>query len=201
MLPVVTQKSIGVKPLKVKRASRRFLNPGEAEVIVALLKLVSSLKSVIEIGVNEGHTAKLVLDNILKIKKYIGIDVLPSYWPQYTFQEKEIPTKPGHAALSYENFDLVLLPNGSFDYPFDSIVDAVFIDGDHGRRAVEHDTTHAIDCVRPGGIIIWHDYVADRGVDVKDVLDEYHKNLRNVFSAYNIYHVENTWLAFMRIPE
>jgi hypothetical protein len=48
--------------------------------------------------------------------------------------------------------------------------------------------------VRPGGIIVWHDYHDLGNVDVKDVLDELHR------AGDAIYHIENTWLAFERRP-
>jgi predicted O-methyltransferase YrrM len=70
--------------------------------------------------------------------------------------------------------------------------DAVFIDGDHGCLAVEHDSALARALVRPGGIIVYHDYHELGTVDVKPVLDLLHRGGRN------IEHVEGTWLAFER---
>ncbi|MFQ5660476.1 MAG: class I SAM-dependent methyltransferase [Gammaproteobacteria bacterium] len=37
-------------------------------------------------------------------------------------------------------------------------VDLVFIDGSHARSYVENDTRLAMRLLRPGGVIVWHDY-------------------------------------------
>jgi predicted O-methyltransferase YrrM len=89
---------------------------------------------------------------------------------------------------------LVLRPRGSLDLTLQDLppADAVFIDGDHGCLAVEHDSALARALVRPGGIIVYHDYHELGTVDVKPVLDLLHRGGRN------IEHVEGTWLAFER---
>lgn len=69
----------------------------------------------------------------------------------------------------------------------------MFIDGDHSRAGVEHDTMLARAMVRPGGIIVWHDYHHFGTVDVRDVLDEMWQ------AGADIVHVEGTWLAYERI--
>lgn len=45
--------------------------------------------------------------------------------------------------------------------------DALFIDGDHSRKAVELDWRNYIDTVRPGGIVIFHDTKADAPPDTE----------------------------------
>src|SRR5688572_2826087 len=46
-----------------------------------------------------------------------------------------------------------------FDYaPWHGSVDLFFIDGAHSYEYVRNDTQHALDCVRPGGVIAWHDF-------------------------------------------
>jgi predicted O-methyltransferase YrrM len=36
--------------------------------------------------------------------------------------------------------------------------DFVFVDGDHSYEVVENDTMKAFELLRPGGVIVWHDY-------------------------------------------
>lgn len=77
--------------------------------------------------------------------------------------------------------------------------DIVFVDGSHEQFTVFADTLHALQILKPGGLIIWHDY---------KVIDE---PGRQVFAAVNdldehefsgqIHHVEGTWLAYARRPE
>jgi hypothetical protein len=72
--------------------------------------------------------------------------------------------------------------------------DAVFIDGDHSRAGVLHDTALAKAAVRPGGVIIWHDDHDLGTVDVRLVLDEMH-----AYGETTAVHVVGTWLAFERL--
>lgn len=176
------------------------MNPGEVEVLVALMKSVNP-RRVVEIGVNEGLTAKAALDNIESITEYIGIDVLPGYVPACAAQRREVPRHPGHLAKPDPRFRLWLTDKGSLDVlptTFETIdhlpcVDAFFIDGDHGAAAVGYDTWLAHQVVRKGGIIIWHDYINGRGVDVQPVLEHF------ATQGHKLQYVENTWLAFERV--
>ena len=34
----------------------------------------------------------------------------------------------------------------------------VFVDGEHDAESVQHDTQAALECLLPGGVIVWHDY-------------------------------------------
>lgn len=48
----------------------------------------------------------------------------------------------------------------SFDYaPFRGRMDLIFIDADHSYSAVVHDSARAFEMIRPGGLVIWHDYL------------------------------------------
>jgi len=49
--------------------------------------------------------------------------------------------------------------SATFDFgPYRQAVDLFFIDGAHSYEYVKNDTEKALDCVRPGGVIAWHDY-------------------------------------------
>lgn len=194
-LPIIAQSQLDVSPLACPPREKRYMNPGELEVLVALIASVRP-KAVAEFGVNEGRTARAILDNVPGIEAYEGWDVLPGYKFTCEVQANEVPAKPGWLAADDPRFRLHLSSGGTRDLVGTTLAplfDAIFIDGDHSRAAVENDTALARAMVRPGGMIIWHDY-HDRGnVDVRDVLDEMHA------AGDEIYHVEGTWLAFQRI--
>jgi predicted O-methyltransferase YrrM len=181
--------------------SRRFMNPNELETLVTLLRSVDDLRCMIEFGVNEGRTAKAILREIPGIQSYVGVDVAAGYIPSKVVQRNEVPAQPGHLAASDKRFSLIVRPRGSLDLTAEDLpaADAVFIDGDHGREAVMYDTALALAIVRPGGIVLWHDYHDLRGrdgvplVDVGAVLDELHAD------GLSLSHVENTWLAFHKV--
>lgn len=173
------------------------MNPGELKVLVALARIASWFKpatQIVEIGCNNGRTAKTILSNVESIERYIGIEVPQEYRPSMPVQQREWQT-PGILATGDPRFELWVKPLGSLDCSaadFDAPVDMVFIDGDHSRKAVEYDTALARAIVRPGGLIVWHDYHELGTVDVKSVLDE------EFLAGATIQHVENTWIAFQR---
>lgn len=163
-------------------------------MLVALANSVSP-KVVVEIGVNEGLTARALLRNVEGIESYTGIDVLPGYVTACEVQRREVPAFPGRFAQADPRFTLMLKKRGTLDLIASDLpaADLVFIDGDHGREAVLHDTALARAIVRPGGIIIWHDYHHQGSVDVAEVLEEM------AAAGSPIRHVEGTWLAFERV--
>lgn len=171
------------------------MNPGELEVLVALARLAAP-RVAVEFGVNEGRTAKALMRNVDTIERYVGIDVPHGYVTDKIVQRREVPQQPARLALDDARFRLIIARRGSHDLAPEDLpeCDFAFIDGDHGRDGVTKDTQLACHRVRPGGLIVWHDYHARGTVDVQAVLEEYART-----SARPIHHVEGTWLAFMRV--
>jgi predicted O-methyltransferase YrrM len=193
-LPTIAKSSLELPSIDWSKRTRRFMNPGELEALLALVASVAP-KVVIEIGVNEGRTAKAMMQYIPTIERYLGIDVQPGYIPACKVQAQEVPERPGWMAADDARFKLTLARRGSLDLVIGDLpaCDAIFIDGDHGRDAVMHDTDLAFAAVRKGGIVIWHDYHDLGIVDVRDVLHRLADN------GAPIQHVAGTWLAFMRV--
>lgn len=192
-LPKLGQSQLDVRPIDWGGLNRRYMNEGELEVLVALARSVQP-RVAIEIGVNEGRTAKALLDNVSSLTRYIGVDVLPGYVPAPVVQRREVPAAPGHLAKDDARFELLLKRRGSLDLGVKDLpsADFVFIDGDHGFEAVLHDTLLARSLVREGGMIVWHDYHGLDTVDVRKVLERF------AADGDPIQHVDNTWLAFER---
>lgn len=190
-LPTVFKESLGIKPINLGSLPKRYMNDGELDVLAALVNSVEA-RDIIEIGCNEGRTARVLLDNVPTLQSYTGIDVPKGYHFAKNVQRNEVPTNPGHYAADDRRFRLLLSRRGSFDLTALDLpeADAIFIDGDHSRAAVEHDTTLATSLIRRGGIIIWHDYHDLGTVDVRDVL--------HGFGHRNIQHVADTWIAFQK---
>ncbi len=201
MLPQVTTASLGVQPIEAGHLPTRFLWPGELDAIIALVRSVKP-RNVLEIGTNTGRTARAILDNVPGIERYQGIDVLPGYSFGCSVQAMEIPTRPAYLVKSDPRFELILRARGSFDLTADDLLpaDLVFIDGDHSAAAVKHDTALADAVLRPGGMIIWHDYHDQGTVDVRDQLHQFARfpDQRAANIGGEIQHVAGTWLAFQR---
>jgi predicted O-methyltransferase YrrM len=170
------------------------MNPGELEALIGLIKTVEAPRSIVEFGVNEGRTAKAILREIPSIRSYVGVDVVADYIPSKVVQRNEVPARPGHLVANDKRFSLIVRPRGSLDLTAADLpaADVVFIDGDHGREAVTHDSTLARAIVRSGGLIVWHDFHDLGTVDVRDVLHEF------ADMGQTITHVAGTWLAFER---
>lgn len=179
---------------------KRFMNDGELETLCELVRSVKP-KTVIEFGINTGRTAKAILREVEGIEKYVGIDVLPGYITEKHVQRREIPTEAGQYVKADPRVELIVKLRGSHDLEAADLpeADVVFIDGDHSRAGVEKDSLLSYQIVRPGGLIIWHDYndVKDRqgknAVDVAEVLHE------KAAEGHEIKHVEGTWIAFEKL--
>jgi predicted O-methyltransferase YrrM len=54
----------------------------------------------------------------------------------------------------------------TFDYaPYRASIDFVFVDGGHSYEMIANDTEKAFTMLRPGGVVVWHDF-APKGRDV-----------------------------------
>ena len=180
-------------PIEWAGLPTQFMQPGELERLVTLVASVDP-RSMIEIGVNVGRTAKVLLDHVATLKTYVGIDVAPDYLSALHAQRHETPVHPGHLVLGDPRFRLIIKPRGSLDLlPINlPLCDVMFIDGDHGIEAVKHDTMLAWSLVPIGGLIIWHDYAND--IEHIDSFLE-----AEMLRGLDIRHVAQTWIAFVRV--
>lgn len=172
------------------------LQPGELRVYLSLLQGMCA-KSVVEIGVNEGHIASAVLAACPSVEHYLGVDIPNTLdWIEPLEDPAEVPTGEtitytrnnklirGHHAIRDTRFALLLAPGGLESLPYYMLptgLDAVLIDGDHRYKPVKWDTAWALSAVRPGGLIVWHDIELWPGV--KSVVEEFPKT---VYGAGNI---------------
>ena len=184
--------------IDLKGLPTNYMNPGELETLITLVRSVKP-RVMIEVGCNNGRTAKAILRNVPSLERYIGIDVPPSYEFAKSVQRREVPARPGELALDDPRFMLVLARRGTFDIgPLElPSAEVWFIDGDHGQEAVLCDHRMARININEtgGGLIIHHDDHDEPTVDVRATLDE-------ISPTDNpISHVLGTWLAIQRIGE
>ena len=84
--------------------------------------------------------------------------------------------------------------SGTFDFSgFYQGIDFVFVDGSHSYEYVINDSLHAIQMLREGGVILWHDY--SRWDGVTRALNEL-RRLKREFAA--VEWIEGTTLAVLR---
>ena len=165
-------RDLGVRP--VFGVFSKYLNAQETAILVSLVRSVRPV-TMIEFGCHAGRTAKVVLDNV----------------PTLACQMSEVSHTPGYD-VEDDRFRLLLAPSRSLVSENLEPCDACFIDGDHSIAAVLHDSHLAKALVRPGGIIVWHDFL-NPAVEVTWALN----CLRD--QGWSIDDVDNSWIAFTRI--
>ena len=81
----------------------------------------------------------------------------------------------GHRAFQGERIHALLGDSQDYDFaPYYGKMDLVFVDAGHFYRLVRRDSENAFKMVRPGGCIVWDDYVfgSRRDSGVKHALEE-----------------------------
>ena len=85
--------------------------------------------------------------------------------------------------------------SATFDFsPYAGRVDAMFVDGAHSCEYVLSDSDAAYRMVKPGGLILWHDYDSRWFPGVTRALNQIQSQDRRF---QGIRHIENTALCFM----
>ena len=78
----------------------------------------------------------------------------------------------------------------AFDFsPYHHAMDMIFVDAGHTYECVKSDTSAALRMIRPGGVILWHDYMQLLHPDVTRHLVECS------LAGYRIFHLRGTHLA------
>lgn len=166
-------------------------SPEDRAALIYLLRSIEA-ETVAEIGIHAGYTARCLLDNVVSIRSYIGIDAKRGYVPTTKAQKTQVPIEPAKKVIGDHRLRLIVSTNGSLDIKASDLpnLDAIFIDGDHGYEVAKHDTNLARQTVRSGGLIIWHDYHEGSAEGVRDLLEEMFGQ------GAPIRHIAHTWLAF-----
>lgn len=181
----VTQIFPGIESVEV-RLLRAFdrdpwtsLDSGEALILCALAKF-SEAKKIAEIGTFEGNTALNLAANTAPEALIFTIDMPPDWSGHLEIKVPDIKvnvtegSKTGrqfHNTEYAEKIRQVFSDSASLDWnQLPLPLDFVFIDGCHDYAYVQKDTSNALQSLRPGGLIVWHDYGMYE--DVSRVVDE-----------------------------
>ena len=175
--------------------------PLEELVILATIVRCLQPKRIVEIGTAEGRTALNLALNSPPDAEIITLDLPPELTGEHrkhsgpNYRQMDIK-EPGilfrdHPVAS--KIKLVLADSTKFDWtPYERSVDFVFIDGAHDYESVRKDSENALRIIRPGGVIVWHDYGVWGGVT--RYLDELRAKLPIVL-------LKGTTLACLKVTE
>lgn len=171
------------------------VDAGEVMALCSIEKFIGA-RNVLEIGTYDGNTALNLAANLAPGGRVTTIDLPPDWDKRFLY---DVPNNHWNVTdrqrigiqyrqTPYENrIRQVLGDSAGVDWqalnpPFDLI----FIDGCHFRDYVGKDTENALKHLRPGGVVVWHDYG-----DIKDVSQVVDETARRI----TVYAVRGTRLA------
>ncbi|MDB4913004.1 MAG: hypothetical protein JWM95_648 [Gemmatimonadetes bacterium] len=146
---------------------------GEAWILAVLAKEATCL---FEFGTCTGKTAYLWARNTAHDASIITLTLAPEHRSEYR-PGMDDDRRSSTFALAESSFSAFLYSgtdvahkvsqcfgdSKTFDVsPWAEKCDLVFVDGSHAYSYVVSDTAKAMDLVRPGGLVLWHDYAGPR---------------------------------------
>lgn len=198
------------------RAEVRFIGRGDLPVHAGtsdfeawiLAVLSKKAENVFEFGTGTGKTAYLMAVNSLPNGRVTTLTIGPDQGAEYKDEEGD-DRKLARAALEEAAFSQFLYTGAAaeakihqlfedskeFDEtPYLGRCDLVFIDGAHTYSYIKSDSEKALRMVKPGGIVLWHDYHGPgRAKDVFRALNELAESLP-------LLHIAGTNLVAYRRP-
>lgn len=179
------------------------ISPAELMIIAALVKQRQPALC-FEIGTFDGRTTENIAANQPDNGHCYTLDLppdgvesaaLPLASGDLAYIKKEQSGTRISAAAKERNITQLYGDSAVFDFTaYFGRVDLMFVDGSHSYNYVLADTEKAYQMVRPGGMILWHDYDRRWWPGVTRALNEL-QSQDDRFRA--IRHIENTALCFM----
>jgi predicted O-methyltransferase YrrM len=178
---------------------------GEAWILSVLAKKASTL---FEFGTCTGKTAYLWSRNAPADARIVTLTLAPTQRDSYHTDAAD-DAKDVEFALAESDFTEFLYTgtpeetritqlygdSKQFDEtPYVGWADVVFVDGSHAESYVRSDSEKAMRIVKPGGLVLWHDYAGPRHAPgVFHALNELSKRVP-------LYHIKGTTFAAWRRP-
>lgn len=179
-------------------------NPIEELAILAVITREVQPRNVFEIGTYRGRTALNFALNSPVECRVCTMDLPPAQRDEFkrsTHTADAALIEASATGVDYrgktgaEKIVQLFGDSTSYDFsPYRNQMDIVFVDGAHHLAAVMSDTRNALEMIRPGGWIIWHDF-ANYG-DYNDVT----RGILCLLPADEIIQVAHTQLAVYRKP-
>jgi precorrin-6B methylase 2 len=177
----------------------------EAWILSVLAKRASRM---FEFGTCTGRTAYLWARNSGPDARITTLTLGPEQLALYEASEDDCSIDTG-TALDESNYEVFVYSGTDIAYkieqlfddskafdetPYAGKMDLIFIDGSHAYSYVMSDSRKALDMIRSGGLILWHDYdgpMSDRGTD---------KALVELARELPLVHIEQTRMVVYRAP-
>lgn len=137
-------------------------------VYVCGMASAANARRIFEFGTYRGQTT-CGLASVCKDAQIYTLNLPPDDDPRYApYIGMYIARSPDRDRITQIYSD-----SRAFDTaPYRESMDYIFIDGDHSYEGVKNDTEKALQLLKPGGVIVWHDYAA-KSPGVLDYLAEF----------------------------
>ncbi|MBX7138577.1 MAG: class I SAM-dependent methyltransferase [Oligoflexia bacterium] len=142
-------------PLSLLRCFHRhrlaIMTPQELTFLAALVRVLNP-KTIFEFGTGYGGTtANLVLNAPSDVRLFT---ICRSLW-QTGLEEVDL-------VLGREQIQIIEADSLTFDFaPFSARMELVIVDAGHQYENIRSDTENALRMLKPGGIIVWHNYASN----------------------------------------
>ena len=125
-------------------------------VYVCGMASAANARRIFEFGTYRGQTT-CGLASVCKDAQIYTLNLPPDDDPRYApYIGMYIARSPDRDRITQIYHD-----SRTFDTtPYRESMDYIFIDGDHSYHGVKNDTEKALKLLKPGGVIVWHDYAA-----------------------------------------
>jgi predicted O-methyltransferase YrrM len=140
------------------------VNPGDRRALYYLTTALDP-SDVLEIGTHIGASTihiGLALKRLKHGGKMITVDVADVNHPDYgPWKQLGLPASPKEAAIQLGCVELITFHTGSsLDFMIKTRrrFDLIFLDGDHRAQTVYREIKSALSVLKPGGLILLHDY-------------------------------------------
>lgn len=183
-------------------AGRGIYTPMDELAYLALITKAMQPKEIFEIGTFRGRTALNFALNSPDPCRIFTMDLPPEERDKLSSElgaaDRGI-VQASETGIDYRGKDVsskiqqIFGDSNKFDFsPYFGRMDIVFVDGAHDYRSVRSDSVNAQRMVRPGGVIVWHDF-ANYG-DYNDVT----RAVLELFPPSRVIQIENSQLAVYR---
>jgi predicted O-methyltransferase YrrM len=158
-----------------------------------------SARRIFEIGTFDGNTSYHLALNTPDDSQVFTIDIPPGSAPALKadagdplFREGKRFEYRWRGSPVADKIHPMLADSARFDAtPYRRSMDMIFIDGAHSAEYVKNDTALALGMIRPGGILVWHDYLVWN--DVTSYLQKFCKD-------HQLSHIAGTSLVIYQAP-
>ena len=166
------------------RQTGMSLDPAETLVLSAMVRLLEP-RRILEIGTYDGNTTLNLAANSPSDARVFTLDLPPDWRGDFALG---VPGIQDNAAvgditgIQFRDSPLrskitqLFDDSARFDWDRFAPFDLIFIDGAHTYDYVRSDTRNALQALRPGGTLVWHDYGMLE--DVSRVVDETARHVR-----------------------